>query len=62
MVLVVLILEPPGRNRPGPESIFHINLEPGTDPYIQKGSGPRFSRVGFKVLVGRNRETLTPSL
>ncbi|MFS7928558.1 hypothetical protein Hanom_Chr04g00322171 [Helianthus anomalus] len=46
MVLVVLILEPSGRNQPVPEPIFHINLEPGTNPYIQKGWGPRFSRVG----------------
>ncbi|MFS8012501.1 hypothetical protein Hanom_Chr14g01321631 [Helianthus anomalus] len=40
--------------------MLHINLEPGTGPYIQKGLGPRFSRVGFKVPMGQNGETLTP--
>ncbi|MFS7931454.1 hypothetical protein Hanom_Chr04g00356171 [Helianthus anomalus] len=61
MILVVRILEPTGRNRPGPKPIFHINQKPGTNPYIKKGSGPRFSRVRPTVLVGRNCKTPTPN-
>ncbi|MFS7975115.1 hypothetical protein Hanom_Chr10g00876661 [Helianthus anomalus] len=57
MVLVVLVLEPPGQNRPSPEPIFYIK----PTHIFKKGSGPRFSRVGSKVFVGRNRETLNPN-